>query len=55
MSAAALLTGITFILWGISLTGLVAVSATVLGVFAIVTGILWLVSAFYPIELPRHR
>lgn len=42
---AALLLGITLILWSLNLLALVAVSNTVLGIFALVTGIVWLVSA----------
>jgi hypothetical protein len=40
----ALLTGITFILWSLQLLGLVTINATLLGIFALVTGILWLVT-----------
>lgn len=41
-----LLLGITLILWSLTLLNLVAISATVLGLFALVTGILFLVSGF---------
>lgn len=40
MSISTLLLAVTLILWGLSLTGLVAVSALVLGIFALITGIL---------------
>lgn len=40
----AIATGITFLLWSLQLLGIAAISSTLLGVFALVTGILWLVS-----------
>lgn len=54
MSVAAILAGVWFILWGLSATGLLAVPGTLLGILAIVVGILWLVSAFHPLEVPRR-
>lgn len=39
---AGLLLGITLLLWGLSLLGIVAISNTVLGIFALVTGIAWI-------------
>jgi hypothetical protein len=39
---AGLLLGITLTLWGLSLLSVVVVSSTVLGLFALVTGIVWI-------------
>jgi hypothetical protein len=48
-------TGLTLLLWGLQLLGIVAISNTVLGLFALITGILWLVSAA-GVALPNiHR
>lgn len=43
---ATILLGVTLILWSLTLLGLVAIGNTVLGLFALVTGILFLVSGF---------
>jgi hypothetical protein len=49
------LTGLLFLLWSLQLLGIVAISNTVLGLVALITGILWLVSAA-GVALPNlHR
>lgn len=53
MSLSTLLLGLYFILVGLSLLSIVAVSNTVLGVIALIVGILILVSAVHPINLSR--
>jgi len=53
---AALLLGITLVLWGLQLLALVAVSNLVLGLFALVTGIAWILSAVgYGYNLPNRN
>lgn len=42
---ATLLLGITLLLFGLSLAGVVAISNTVLGILLIITGILYIVSS----------
>ena len=42
---ASLLLGVTLLLWSLTLLGLVAIGNTVLGLLALVTGILFIVSA----------
>jgi hypothetical protein len=39
---AGLLLGITLTLWGLQLLGILAVSATILGILALITGIAWI-------------
>lgn len=52
---AGLLLGITLILWALTLLGLVAIGNVVLGLFALITGIVFLVSGF-GVTLPSvHR
>jgi hypothetical protein len=51
MSLSTLLLGLYFILVGLSLLSIVAVSNTVLGVIALIVGILILVSAVHPIHI----
>jgi uncharacterized membrane protein HdeD (DUF308 family) len=46
MNLVGLLLGITLTLWALSLLGLVAVSNTVLGIFALVTGIAYVLVSF---------
>lgn len=46
MNLVSLLLGITLVLWSLSLLGLVAVSSTVLGIFALVTGIAYILVSF---------
>lgn len=55
MSLASLFTGLTFLLWGLSLLGLVSISSVILGLLALITGIIWLISAFYPLNIPIRR
>ena len=51
-----LLLAILLILWGLQLLGIAAISATVLGVLALVVGILFLVGGFVPLPaLPTRR
>lgn len=55
---AGLLLGITLTLWGLSLLGILAVSNVVLGIFALVTGIAWIlisVGVALPVVPVRHR
>lgn len=57
MNLPGLLLGITLILWSLVLLGLVAVSNTLLGIFALVTGIAWVLVSFgvaLPV-IPVHR
>lgn len=42
---AGLLLGITLILWGLSLLAILTVSNTVLGIFVLITGIVWFISS----------
>ena len=51
MNLSHLLTAVFFILLGITWLGWVAVSQTVLGVFALVVGILWLVEGYHPVTV----
>lgn len=41
-----LLLAVTLILWGLSLLSVITISATVLGIFALVSGILFLVGGW---------
>lgn len=45
-SMANLLLAVTLILWGLSLLSVITISATVLGIFALVSGILFLVGGW---------
>ena len=54
MSLSSLLLAAFLILTGLSLLGIVAVSNTVLGVLALVAGILFLVEGYHPITV-WHR
>lgn len=52
---ASLLLGVTLLLWALTLLGIVAIGNVVLGLFALITGILFLVSGF-GVALPNvHR
>lgn len=53
MSLSTLLIGAYFVLVGLSLLGLVAVSNFVLGLIALILGILILLSAFHPVTINR--
>lgn len=55
MSLSTLLMGLFFVLYGLSLLGVIAVSATVLGFIALIVGILILVSSFHPITVFERR
>ena len=48
MSLSTVLLAIVLILWGLSLTGVFAVPSVVLGVLAIVTGLLFLFERYVP-------
>lgn len=48
MSLSMVLLSIVLILWGLSLTGVFAIPSVVLGVFAIVTGLLILFERYGP-------
>lgn len=43
---ATLLLGITLILWSLNLLGIAAISNVLIGIFALITGILFLVTGF---------
>lgn len=55
MSLSSLFLAAFLILTGISLLGWVAISATFLGVIALVAGILILVEGVHPIVIPTYR
>lgn len=55
MGVSTVFMAITFILWGISLLGLLPVPAWLIGLFALVTGILIVVSHFTPLTIPVRR
>ena len=50
----AIVTGILFILWGLSLLGIAAISNALLGIVALIAGILWVVSAA-GVALPTYH
>jgi hypothetical protein len=50
-----LLTGLLFLLWGLTLLGIVAISNTVLGVLALVVGVAYLISSWVPFPDVPHR
>lgn len=54
MSLSHLLAAIWFILIGVAWIGWVAISQRFLGIWAFVTGIVWLVEAYHPIVLYRR-
>lgn len=51
MSLSTLLTAIFFILLGITWMGWVAISTMFLGVFAFITGLVWLLEAYHPVTV----
>lgn len=55
MSLSNLLMGLFFVLYGLQQLGIIAVSATVMGVIALIVGILILISAFHPITVFDRR
>lgn len=55
MSIAGILLGITLIVWSLGLLGLAAISPVILGLLALITGIVWLISGFYPLNIPIRR
>lgn len=55
MSLSTLLMGLFFVLYGLSLLGIISVSSTILGIIALVVGILILVSSFHPITVFERR
>jgi uncharacterized membrane protein HdeD (DUF308 family) len=46
MNIVGLLLGITLVLWALTLLGIAAVSSTVLGIFALITGIAYILVSF---------
>ncbi len=43
MNVPGILLGITMLLWSLQLLALVAISNTLLGIFALITGIVWII------------
>ena len=43
---AQILLGITLVLWSLSLLGLAAISSVIIGIFALITGVLYILGAF---------
>lgn len=50
MTVSSVLLALLLILWGLSLTGLVAVPGVLLGILALITGIVMFVERFHPIK-----
>lgn len=53
MSLASLLLGIWLILVGVDWLAWVAISTKFLGLLAFITGLLWLISAYHPINISK--
>lgn len=54
MSLGSLLLGVWLILVGITWLGWIAISGPFLGGTAVITGIVWLTQAYYPVNLWKH-
>jgi hypothetical protein len=54
MNLSTLLTAVFFILLGITWMGWVAISTTFLGMFAFVTGLVWLLESAHPVMVWRR-
>lgn len=55
MSVAMIALALYLLLTGLSLLGIAAISSTLLGVLALIAGILFLVSEFHPLNIPVRR
>lgn len=53
MSVARLLLAVWLILVGVSWLAWVAIDSKLLGLLAFITGILWLIEGYYPLNIPR--